>query len=92
MKYLIIFLCAVFFVGASCTEIPNPIPTGDASKCVPARENLEKIGCKDKLFLKDGTYFEVFCVDFLSKGIPINPTCLATVETCEEINETCYHH
>lgn len=92
MKYLFITLLALISIGASCREIPNPVAPTDSDMCVPAADNLKRLGCTDKLFLENGTPFEIFCVDFQAKGIVINPTCLATVQACSDINTECYNH
>lgn len=52
--------------------------------CTRAGNHLEELHCKQAR-----PDFAVFCRDMLRDNIPLRPSCIAKVKTCQEINEVC---
>jgi len=52
--------------------------------CTKASDRLEALHCKEAR--KD---FPKFCVDMLNDNIPIKPSCLSQINSCDDINAKC---
>jgi hypothetical protein len=87
-KFLFIFL----FVGCQTKEPVPPKPTPivtDTNLCGEAQIKLEELKCieKDKPFTKrEKLSFEEFCKQTHQSGIYLNPKCLMSITTCEQID------
>lgn len=90
MKRSIIVLCALIFIGANCERKPVVIVPEDTHKCPEACSNLRSLGCEEGQDLEDGTTCEDFCRETQERGHALNPTCLATVKSCAEVEDKCF--
>lgn len=78
-----------------CTServIPEPvIPKVEGSEwCDDAERNLLALGCEEGQPTKKGKSFTEFCLDTQQNGgIDLNPKCLATIKSCDEIDKVC---
>lgn len=88
MRHLLIFATALF-VGCG----PKPVVTtpDDTDMCAPACEHLRDLGCEEGEPLEDGTSCEAFCIEVQTSGHSLNPTCVADIAACSEIEE-CGEH
>lgn len=90
-KFLFIFL---FISGCNTPEPISPKPTPivtDTNLCGDAQVHLEELSCikKDEPFTKrDKLSFKQFCEQTHHSGIFLNPKCLISITSCEEI-DTC---
>jgi hypothetical protein len=72
--------------------IPEPeIPEVKGSEwCDDAEKNLLALGCEEGQPTKRGKSFTEFCIDTQKNGgIDLNPKCLATIKSCDEIDKVC---
>jgi hypothetical protein len=65
---------------------PTPVPT-DTNLCDAAESNLVKLGCDEGRPTKGGMRFGDVCRELQNAGIGINPSCLASITTCEQIDD-----
>ena len=90
MKKLIILAVVVFMV--SCQTIPpQPVPiepTGTSS-CLAACDRMKQLSCPEGEDIPDGPSCVQFCVETQERGHSLNPQCLKTINTCEEIYTKC---
>ncbi len=87
VKLAAIILMAFALSGATCNFRPPPVPIepSDTNKCEAACANLRSLGCPEGQPLEDGTTCEKFCKDTQEAGHPLNPTCISTISSCDEI-------
>jgi hypothetical protein len=72
--------------------VPEPeIPQVQGSEwCDDAEKNLLGLGCEEGQPTKKGKSFTEFCLDTQKNGgIDLNPKCLATIKSCDEIDKVC---
>ncbi len=90
MKVLIV----VALVSVGCVmwiaPTPDPVVPNDTAKCKAACENLSRLGCPEGQPLPDGTPCVKFCEDTQKNGHALNPTCMAKVKACSEVDSTCH--
>lgn len=84
----------VGLLGCPPTEhvVPEPvIPKVQGSEwCDDAEKNLLALGCEEGQPTKKGQSFTEFCLDTQKNGgIDLNPKCLATIKSCDEIDKVC---
>ena len=87
----LLFVLLVATACGSCRTFrppPMPIDPGDTDQCLAACTRMESLGCPEGAPLPDGTTCVKFCVDTQTAGHAMNPTCLAKIESCSEI-EAC---
>lgn len=65
--------------------VPVPIEPTDTGKCPEACERLRALGCEEGQPLEDGTTCETFCQETQKAGHALNPTCVADISSCHEI-------
>lgn len=87
-KLALVILAAFTLSGATCQLRPPPVPIEptDTNMCPSACENLRKLGCPEGNPLEDGTTCETFCQTTQKEGHPLNPTCISTIKSCDEIS------
>jgi hypothetical protein len=93
MKNVLIFLIVLNLITIGCASRkpvdphPTPIVT-DTDLCITADQHLQDIGCipKGKPYTKKGKSFTQFCVETHNNGIFLNPKCLASISTCEQMD------
>lgn len=92
---LFLALLALLTLGATCDDHkPDPkIPT-DSELCPEACDNLRKLGCEEGDDLVDGETgmvvpCEIFCLDTQANGHALNPTCVATITDCNQLEPQC---
>ena len=95
-------IVCVFLMGSQCgTPKPDPVIPTDTDDCpaacdhmrkMPVSKESTKIGCEIAEDLEDGTPCEIFCVDFQTQGIPLQPSCILKQNYCDEIEPNCFHH
>ncbi len=64
---------------------PTPVPT-DSEWCDLAENRLTELNCPESQPTKKGVHFGAFCRELQSKGIFINPKCLAEVKSCAGVD------
>jgi hypothetical protein len=64
---------------------PTPIPT-DTEWCDLAENKLTELNCIESQPTKKGVHFGALCKELQSKGIFVNPKCLAEIKTCAEVD------
>lgn len=64
---------------------PTPVPT-DNEWCDLAENRLTELNCPESQPTKKGIHFGAFCRELQSKGIAINPKCLAEIKSCAEVD------
>lgn len=90
---ILVFLATTAF---SCDNVVKPdpkLPT-DTDQCAPACENLRSLGCEEGEDLVNGETDEVvtceaFCKETQEKGHALNPTCVAKITACDQIETEC---
>jgi hypothetical protein len=68
---------------------PTPTPLViDSEYCGEAEVHLKEIACipKNEPYTKRGKSFKQFCEETQENGVFLNPKCLTTVNSCEEID------
>lgn len=89
---VILVLVAACSAPAPDTATPEPAP--DTDWCEAAEKRLEALECRDPRgdpmwVNRNGERFRDTCRMIQEQGgVPINPPCIASAETCEEA-ETC---
>jgi hypothetical protein len=69
--------------GPGATVIPKP---DDAPSCGAACSRMRELGCREAAPLEDGTSCEVFCQKTLESGHPLRPSCVQTIQSCNEVD------
>ena len=81
---------AILLLLMSCNKqlVPPPvvIEAGGAEFCPAACAQLTTLGCSEGLPLEDGTTCEVFCVETVENGHPLNPECISKLTACDDID------
>lgn len=93
----LVAFCAVFIVQIGCsgcsgskiTPVPNPAVITDTNMCEPACKHLRELHCPQGEPLSDGTSCETVCVNTQKHGVWLNPTCVITLKTCEQLEPVC---
>lgn len=89
MRNALLAVAALFLL--SCGHLrppPVPINPGDSDQCIPACNRMAELGCPEGEPLADGTTCAEFCIKTQQEGHALNPTCLAKIQTCGDI-EAC---
>ena len=96
MRYVVFTLVAALSLGvlsgATCGQITPPpivIEPDDTADCGKACAHLKKLGCAEGMPLIDGTSCEEFCIQTQKAGHALAPSCVMTIETCEELEPKC---
>jgi hypothetical protein len=92
--FLLFALSVVGLFGCGAPEhvVPEPIvPTVKGSEwCDEAEKNLLALGCEEGRPTKRGKSFTEFCLETQQDGgIDLNPQCLATIKSCDEVDKVC---
>lgn len=66
---------------------PMPITPSDSDMCPAACKRMAELQCPEAEPLADGTDCTTFCLRTQSAGHSLNPTCLATIDSCEQIEK-----
>jgi len=86
----ITILIVILMLAVSCKTIPPmPIEPTGTSSCPAACAKMQWLGCPEGADFPDGTTCIQFCVETQEGGHSLNPQCLKTIETCEEIHTKC---
>ena len=98
LRALLPVLAALLVFGCSPTNPqpvePEPLQPNDAAApaCLQAEQNLIKLQCKDSTGrllggpnLHNETFHDI-CQNAIANHVNINPTCLAGVKSCSEVN------
>ncbi len=85
---LIALLALFLFTAGHCERVPDPEIPDDTEDCEAAGAKLLELGCEEAT-LPDGTTFQAYCEDVQEKGHAVNPSCLKTISSCEEIDTKC---
>lgn len=93
MKRILTVVALVFafaaLTGGHCKPGPTPIEPEDTDKCAAACQRLQELKCPEAEPLADGTTCVQFCEQTQRNGHALNPTCIATVKSCAEVNTKC---
>lgn len=76
-------------LAAHCDPPPVVIVPPDTDKCPEACANLQVLGCEEGDPLPDGLTCTEFCVRTQNQGAWLDPKCLASVTSCEDIEKKC---
>jgi hypothetical protein len=68
---------------------PTPDVVNDSLYCAPAEENLKRLGCPEGQPTKKGKTFTEVCQNASNNFIWFNPKCLASINSCSEIETSC---
>jgi len=90
---IIITLSAFILAAAHCTATPDPDPLEDTDRCSAACTRLQELECAEGADL-EGPGGEVqtclsFCTSTQEMGHAINPSCLETIQSCDEVSSKC---
>jgi len=85
-----------FCSAASCDRIVKPdpkLPT-DSDQCEAACANLKALGCEEGEDVIDGdsgvaVTCTMFCLDLQGLGHALNPTCVAKITACDQLEPEC---
>ena len=92
LAFIFLILASGCFITAMTNEqavTPHATPiVKDSNLCYNAEQNLQKLGCisKDKPFTSKGLSFTQFCQKKQDQGIFLNPACLATITSCNQMD------
>ena len=86
--FVLAILAHLMLSGATCR---GPIlhvvsEPEDTDNCPAACQNLRALGCSEGQPLPDGTSCERFCVETQINGMPLNPTCIMQITSCDEVD------
>lgn len=85
-----LFLAAVVIGCKGCRHFrppPMPVTPTDSDMCPAACNRMAELKCPEAQPLADGTDCVTFCLRTQSAGHSLNPTCLATIDSCEQIEK-----
>jgi hypothetical protein len=90
MKRGVVLFSVVLLGCPTRSNIPNPrpLPT-DTASCRTACDHLETLGCPEGSPLEDGTTCTKFCEDTQNSGHALNPSCVAEIKSCKEVETIC---
>lgn len=71
------------------TPPPVVVQPDDTESCASACAHLRSLGCPEGDDLADGSSCVKFCVDTQVSGHALAPSCVVTIQTCEELNTKC---
>lgn len=86
-------LFALILIGGSCGPVkPDPINPDDSDMCPAACDNLRRLGCEEGNDVYDPEAdamipCEFFCLDTQGKGHALNPTCVAEITSCDQMDK-----
>lgn len=79
-KFLFIFLA-----GCGSRQV-QPVEPNDTHMCAAACTRMVDLGCPEGDPLDDGTSCKKFCEITQRRGHALNPSCLAEITSCGEID------
>lgn len=89
--------CPTHTMTPAVAPIPSPEPPKDTSLCGAACRHLADLSCEEgkPVYNSDlpgprdvpNQSCESFCEEMQDKGLFVNPRCLLTIKTCDEIEE-----
>lgn len=87
----LVALVALVALGAQCERVPDPILPTDTEQCPAACENLRRLGCEEGDPILDqetggDVPCEIFCADTQGNGHALNPTCMARITSCDQVD------
>jgi hypothetical protein len=80
-----IILMVLLLMGCGAPQ-PKPVEPNDTDQCKPACVRMADLGCPEGEPLGNGMSCQQFCEDTQSRGHALNPTCLAKISSCGEID------
>ncbi len=86
------FFLALILSLAACgpaVQRPHPHLPTDTPRCPDACAHLRNLKCEEGQPLEDGTTCEDFCQATQESGHALNPTCVMTIKSCDELNTVC---
>jgi len=90
MKHFLIVIVMMMAV-VSCKTMPPIVIEPDGSEfCPSACHQLKTLGCPEGEDLPDGPSCVEFCTNTQKSGHSMNPGCLMTIETCNEVHTKCH--
>jgi len=92
MKQLLsIAVVLMMMAMVSCQTIPPmPIEPPGTSSCPAACQQMKMLGCPEGEDIPEGPTCTQFCIETQELGHSMNPQCLKTINTCEEISSKCH--
>jgi hypothetical protein len=90
MRALLTTIALSFLLfGAHCPKEPKPVIADDIEDCPAAAAKLTELDCEEGRPAPDGQTFEQFCTQTMTLGHAMRPSCLKTIESCDEIETKC---
>lgn len=95
LTLLATILLAICLMGGSCwgPVKPDPKIPDDSEMCADACDNLRNLGCEEGEDLPDSegnvVTCEIFCLETQGKGHALNPTCVAKITACDQLEPEC---
>ena len=95
-KPFLLLLPLFALMALDCNPKPTPVsprPTPvvqDTEQCLSAEKHLEELKCIKHTFTPEGKSFSLFCQETQNAGVFLNPKCLATVNSCDQVDD-CTH-
>jgi len=88
---LALLVMSPLLLGSHCQVKPPPIviEPDDTDQCGAACDHLRALGCPEGMPLMDGTTCEEFCIQTQKDGFALAPSCVVTIEKCEELEKKC---
>ena len=81
------------FIFINCGPLNSTMPphatpaVQDTEFCAAADAHLVSLSCVSNPYTKRGKTFTQFCQETQAAGIYLNPKCLSTVTSCDQINQ-----
>lgn len=89
MKTLLVIV-VVMMLTVSCKSMPPmPIEPTGTSSCPAACDRMKMLFCPEGEDIPNGPTCVQFCIETQERGHSLNPQCLKTINTCEEIKTKC---
>ncbi len=88
-KFLLLSAISFLLTAAHCDWTPDPPVPDDIEDCPAAAAKLTELDCEEGKPAVDGQTFAQFCEETMELGHAIRPSCLKTIESCEEIETKC---
>jgi len=89
VKESIITLFTLIALSTCGPPKPDPKLPTDTHNCDDACTKLKSLGCEEGEPLEDGTSCVEFCTKTQESGHALNPSCVMTIKSCDELEPKC---
>ncbi len=89
-KLFLLLTLTILACNTSEPNVPHPTPVvQDTDKCPLAEQKLKALGCisaTEPYTKRNGLSFTTFCENLQNEGVFINPSCLADITSCSQMD------